>query len=169
MTAYTLLSLFPRIRKNPVNTSAQGLDGGWWLVVLSLNCVWLFVTLWTIAHKAPLSMGFPRWEYGSGLSFSWVAIFSSRGSSWPRVWTCVSCLPGGFFTTVLRGLDTSIQTHQQHTLGFVEWTSKSLMYFPKLWLAVLLMWLLLIMYKGQVCWEGNIFVIYAYNGQVRFS
>ena len=100
---------------------------------------------------------------------AWVVIFSSRGSSWPRVWTCVSCLPGGFFTTVLRGLDTSIQTHQQHTLGFVEWTSKSIMYFPKLWLAVPLLWLLLIMYKGQVFWEGNIFVIYAYNCQVRFS
>ena len=25
--------------------------------------VWLFVTLWTIAHQAPLSMGFSRQEY----------------------------------------------------------------------------------------------------------
>ena len=99
----------------------------------------------------------------------WVVVFSSRASSWPRVWTCVSCLPGGFFTSAPHGLDTSIHTHQQHTLGFVEWTSKSIMYFPKLWLAVLWMWLLLVMYKGQVCWEGNIFVIYAYNSQVRFS
>ena len=32
----------------------------------------------------------------------WVAIFLSRGSSWPRVWThtsCVSCIVGRFFTT----------------------------------------------------------------------
>ena len=25
------------------------------------------------------------------------AIYSSRGSSWPRDWTCVSCIPGRFF------------------------------------------------------------------------
>ena len=31
--------------------------------------VWLFATLWTLAHQAPLSMGFFRQEYWSGLSF----------------------------------------------------------------------------------------------------
>ena len=29
----------------------------------------LFVTPWTVAHQAPLSMGFPREEYRSGLLF----------------------------------------------------------------------------------------------------
>ena len=29
----------------------------------------------------------------------WVVISFSRGSSWPRDWTRVSCLAGGFFTT----------------------------------------------------------------------
>ena len=28
-----------------------------------------FETLWTVAHQAPLSMGFPRQEYWSGLPF----------------------------------------------------------------------------------------------------
>ena len=28
-----------------------------------------FATPWTIAHQAPLSMGFPRQEFGAGLSF----------------------------------------------------------------------------------------------------
>ena len=28
-----------------------------------------FVTPWTLAHQAPLSMGFPRQEYWSGLLF----------------------------------------------------------------------------------------------------
>ena len=28
----------------------------------------------------------------------WVAISFSRGSSWPRNWTCVSCIAGKFFT-----------------------------------------------------------------------
>ena len=26
-----------------------------------------FVTMWTVAHQAPLSMGFPKQEYWSGL------------------------------------------------------------------------------------------------------
>ena len=35
----------------------------------SLICVWLFVTPWTEGHQAPLSMGFSRQEYWSGLPF----------------------------------------------------------------------------------------------------
>ena len=31
------------------------------------SCVWLFVTLWTIARQAPLFMGFSKQEYWSGL------------------------------------------------------------------------------------------------------
>ena len=31
------------------------------------NCVQLFATLWTVAHKAPPSMGFSRKEYWRGL------------------------------------------------------------------------------------------------------
>ena len=34
-----------------------------------LSPVWLFVTPWTIAHQAPLTMGFSRQEYWSGLPF----------------------------------------------------------------------------------------------------
>ena len=34
-----------------------------------LSCVRLFVTLWAVARQAPLSMGFPRLEYWSGLPF----------------------------------------------------------------------------------------------------
>ena len=37
--------------------------------VKSLSCVRLFVTLWTVAHQVPLSMGFSRQEYWSGLPF----------------------------------------------------------------------------------------------------
>ena len=33
------------------------------------SCVQLFVTPWTVAHQAPLSMGFSRQEYWSGLPF----------------------------------------------------------------------------------------------------
>ena len=38
-------------------------------LVLMLSRVQLFVTLWTIAHQAPLSMGFPKQEYWNGLPF----------------------------------------------------------------------------------------------------
>ena len=34
-----------------------------------LNCVWLFVTLWTVAHQTPVSMGFSLQEYWSELPF----------------------------------------------------------------------------------------------------
>ena len=37
--------------------------------VKSLSHVRLFATLWTVAHHAPLSMGFSRQEYWSGLLF----------------------------------------------------------------------------------------------------
>ena len=34
-----------------------------------ISPVWLLVTLWTIAHQAPLLMGFSRQEYWDGLPF----------------------------------------------------------------------------------------------------
>ena len=37
--------------------------------VKSLSRVQLFATLWTVAYQAPLSMGFSRQEYWSGLPF----------------------------------------------------------------------------------------------------
>ena len=38
--------------------------------VCVLSCVHLFVTLWTVAHQAPLSVRFPRQEYWNGLQFT---------------------------------------------------------------------------------------------------
>ena len=37
--------------------------------VKSLSCVRLFATPWTVAYQAPLSMGFSRQDYWSGLRF----------------------------------------------------------------------------------------------------
>ena len=37
--------------------------------VKSLSHVRLFATPWSVAYQAPLSMGFPRQEYWSGLPF----------------------------------------------------------------------------------------------------
>ena len=62
----------------------------------------LFVTLWTVAHQAPLSMGFSRQEYWSVLPCP-----PPGESSQPRDPTCVSyisCTEGGFFTAELPGM-----------------------------------------------------------------
>ena len=39
----------------------------WKVKVKSLSRVWLFVTPWTVDYQAPLSMGFSRQEYWSGV------------------------------------------------------------------------------------------------------
>ena len=45
----------------------------------SLSNVRLFATPWTVAHQAPLSMGFPRQEYWSGLPFPFPGDLSDPG------------------------------------------------------------------------------------------
>ena len=56
-------------------------------VLNHFNCVQLFATLWTVAHQAPLSTGFSRQEYWSGLPCS-----PPGESSWSRDQRHVSCL-----------------------------------------------------------------------------
>ena len=53
----------------------------------SRSHVWLFVTPWTVAHQAPLSMGILQ-----ATILEWVAVPSSRDQ------TQVSCITGRFFT-----------------------------------------------------------------------
>ena len=48
-------------------------------VLNHLSRVWLFVTPWAVAHQAPLSMGFSRQEYWSGLLFPSSGDLSSLG------------------------------------------------------------------------------------------
>ena len=51
-----------------------------------------------------------------GTTLEWVAVPFSRGSSWPRDWTPVSCLVGGFFTPEPPGKPTEIVSHEwSHT------------------------------------------------------
>ena len=54
-----------------------------------LSCVWLFATPWTVAHQAPLSMGFSRQKYWSGLPFPHPGIEHTSLMS--------PALAGGFF------------------------------------------------------------------------
>ena len=62
----------------------------WCLVAQSC---WLFVTPWSVAHQAPLSMGILQARI-----LEWVAMPSSRGFSQPRDWTRVFHTTGRFFT-----------------------------------------------------------------------
>ena len=50
-----------------------------WSEVKSLSHVRLCATPWTVAYQAPLSMGFSRQEYWSGLLFPSPGIFLSQG------------------------------------------------------------------------------------------
>ena len=55
----------------------------------SLSHVWLFATLGTVACRAPLSIGFPRQEYWSGLPFPSPGDFPDPGIScisWTDRW-----------------------------------------------------------------------------------
>ena len=58
-----------------------------------LSRVWLSGTLWTVVHRAPLSMEFSRQEYWSGLPFPDPRFFSR-----PRNWTHISCIADSFYT-----------------------------------------------------------------------
>ena len=58
-----------------------------------LSRVWLFVTPWTLALQASLSMGILQARI-----LEWVAVPSLRGSSQPRDQTQVSHIAGSFFT-----------------------------------------------------------------------
>ena len=54
------------------------------LFVIVLSCfshVRLYVTLWTVAHQAPLSMGFSRQDTGMGCHAILQGIFPTQGSN----------------------------------------------------------------------------------------
>ena len=84
--------LSPATKTGEVLVLSYVLQSCHWLLCCFSCWVVSFVSPWTVAHQTPWSMGFPRQDY------EWAAISFSRGSSWPRDWTCISCTAGGFFT-----------------------------------------------------------------------
>ena len=76
------------------------------------------MTPWTVARQAPLSMGFPRQEYWSGL------LFPSLGDLIdPGIEPMFPALAGGFFTA--KTVDSKrlhFQTPSHWELGFSAWT-----------------------------------------------
>ena len=66
-------------------------------VLRHFSCVRLFVTLWTVACQMPLSMGFSRQEYWSGLSFPLPGDLPDPGIKPTSLMS--PALAGGFFAT----------------------------------------------------------------------
>ena len=67
----------------------------WKVKVKLLSRVWLFVTPWTAAFQAPLSMGFSRQEYWSGVPLPSPLFMLSSAEMWLPVfdWSSLCCLP----------------------------------------------------------------------------
>ena len=61
------------------------------------SSVWLFASLWNVAHQAPLSMRFSRQEYWSGLSCPLPGDLPYLGMEPTSLMS--PALAGGFFTT----------------------------------------------------------------------
>ena len=61
-----------------------------------LSCVWFFETPWVVAHQVPLSMGFPRQKYWSGLPFPTLGDLPDPGIE--LTFPASPVLAGRFFT-----------------------------------------------------------------------
>ena len=68
-----------------------------WCTPSQFSGVWLFGTLWAVAHQSPLSMEFSRQEYWSGLPCLPRGDLPFSGTKPPSLTS--PALAGGFFTT----------------------------------------------------------------------
>ena len=66
-------------------------------MLIRFSCVRLFATPWTVAQQAPVSMGFSKQEYWSGLPFSTPGDLPEPGIETTSLVSSASA--GGFFVT----------------------------------------------------------------------
>ena len=85
------------------------------LVLSHFSHVQLFVTLWTVAHQAPLSRGFPGKNTGVGCHFLLQGIFLTQGSN-PCLFI-TPALAGGFFITSTRKRVRNLLPYEQALLA----------------------------------------------------
>ena len=78
----------------------------WKVKVKSLSCAWLFTIPWTAAYQDPLSMGFSRQEYWSGLP-----------------------LPRFLQKRNFRKTEVLYYSHFGHAKGFSNWLNLETLYF----------------------------------------
>ena len=88
----------------------------------SLHCVWLFVTQYTVARQAPLSMGFSRQEYWGGLSCPPTGDLPNLGIASASLMS--PALAGGLFTT-----STTWEGHQGNIRTLIIFTEQVLYHF----------------------------------------
>ena len=86
----------------------------WKVKVKSLSCVRHLATPWTVAYQAPLSMGFSREEYWSGLPFP-----SPVDLPDPGIEPKTPALAGRFFTTVPPGKPLKVKVTVVQSLSCV--------------------------------------------------
>ena len=91
MYMYIKLSHYAHLKKSHLHLKYTQLL---FVAVQSLGCVRLFETPWTVSHQAPLSMGFSRQEYRSGLPFPSPGDLPDLG-----IEPASPVLADGFFTT----------------------------------------------------------------------
>ena len=85
-----------------------------------LSHVWFFVTLWTVALQAPLSMGFSRSEYWSGLLFPPPAEFSPVTT--PRMfWKPFKKLTTDIFLNVYCKMSSTYFNLEDNCLTVLYW------------------------------------------------
>jgi len=100
-------------------------------VLSHFSHVQLFATLWTVAHQAPLSMGILQ-----ARKLEWVAISSSRGSSWLlclQHWQACSLplvSPGtlpDYYNPPIKCLSTNLIILNNISTGLVFWNENLIM------------------------------------------
>ena len=87
-------------------------------IVCVLSCfspVQLFLTPWTVAHQAPLSMGFSRQEYWKGLPFPSPGDLPNPGIEPAALMPPASA--DGFFTTSAPPGEAQLQSQQEPNTG----------------------------------------------------
>ena len=87
--------------------------------VQSLSRVWLFATPWSVAYQDPLSMGFSRQEYWSGLLFPSPGDLPGPGIE--PVSLESHAMTGGSFTTVPPGKPFLITAVLKQVRGDISW------------------------------------------------
>ena len=104
----------PQKRENPTYITRS--DRRQWMLSC-LGCVLLFVTLWTVAHQAPLSMKFSRQEHWSGLP-------CPPPGDLPNSGTEPLFLPSLGFPGDTRGKEPTCQCRRHKRWAFDPWVGK---------------------------------------------